>query len=466
LDIKLSIYFIDHLNRKEKIDNKIVDVEDGVLTIQEGRLYQTLSFTVNSLFISPSAIGDLEERIELKYKIDNNEETTLKFVIDNIEYLEDNNIKIFAKTRGIKYSFKYSGNINSTIPCSGLKDLISLLLINEPLNLDKLMDTPFLFDYEIKDKSIEEAIEDLSNTFGFNYYVHKGIIYFEDIKTIEKDEAPIKKFKGISDILNINTTTNKDEKKISVININTAQTEDIVATPKINLDIKNSPQCCSPDEVLIFTTDSGDVYKINPVNAQFIVYYTPTIKPPACNVPHHFGDRILIEKFKLKNDEFVELAGGIEEVLAIEGVNNYTYKTGFNVVAFDFTEDGELNITYRTKVLYGTIGHSRYPKSINFKIKHFDQILEYEHKIELNGYYPIPYNFTLNLMSDWGIDYADAINRTVYIDGIPHQSDIFGNLTFAINEYKTIKFEITGHEPLYLDWYVNVKKIYMHEEAT
>jgi len=48
-------------------------------------------------------------------------------------------------------------------------------------------------------------------------------------------------------------------------------------------------------------------YRINKVNAYFLLYYSPTTKEPICNIPHKAGERILIEKFNLKNDKFVTL---------------------------------------------------------------------------------------------------------------------------------------------------------------
>ena len=184
------------------------------------------------------------------------------------------------------------------------------------------------------------------------------------------------------------------------------------------------------------------------------------------------GERIVIENYKLENDNFVRLTGGIEEIIAVEGVENYSFEKGYNVLVFDYVEKGELKITYKTKVLYGTIEHSKYPKTINITIKHFNQIINYDHKIELNGYYPIPYNFTLNLVSDWGLDYAEAINKSVtiskksgdvFVEIDDFESNSFGELEFNIEEYNTYKFETENQEPLYLDWYVNNKKIYMDE---
>jgi len=472
MEVYLSVYFTDHLGQKKKIDDKIVSIQDGIFDINIHKIYNSLTFVVNDLYIDPAIIGDLVERIELRYKVDDEDEVTEKFVIDSIDYLKDNNIKVYCKSKTVKYAYKYSGDLSTIIQTSSVKDLISKLLPDVSVNYENLTDIPLLFDYEIKDKSIEEVIEDLSKITGFDYYFYRGVLYFEDKKRINKEDKAVRKFSELTDIIDFSTSTNKDEKKINKIYINKKDDKVFAAKPTIALEIKDSPQCCSPDEVLIYTDDEGNTYKINPQNAFFVVYFSPIIQIPKCNVLYEIGERILIEKFELNNDEYVELTGGIEEIIAIEGVKNYVFEKGYNLLVFDKVEKGELKITYKTKVLHGTIGHSKYPKNVNFLITHFNQKIDYTHKIELNGYYPVPYDFTLNLMKDWGIDYAEAIKKQVTIsrkDGEvfavmgTYESNAFGELEFSISEYNTYKFEMSGEEPLYLDWYVNKKQIYMDE---
>ena len=472
IEVKYSIYFTNHLNEVKKINiDNIVDIESSILEIENKKLYASFSFITNGVYYHPSVVGDLQERIEFKYQINNNEIKSIKFVIDSIEYLPNNNIRIFCKTKGIKYSEKYSGLLNTTIRANSLKELINALLKDIEINTDNLSDFTFHFDYSIEDKSIEDVINDLSKITDFDFYFKGGIVYFEDKKRIKKDDEAVYRFSEYEDILNFSTSTNKDDKKVNKIVFNT-DLEPIVATPSILLDIKDSPQCCSPDEVKIYTDDDGNTYKISPVNAFFIVYYSPLVKKPHINIPCKSGERIVVEKFELQNDEFVRLSGGIKELIAVEGVSNYVYKEGYNVLAFDFVEKGELKVTYKTDVLYGTIEHSKYPKIVNFKIKHFNQIIDYDHKIELNGYYPIPYKFILNLISDWGIDSSDAINRSVTISKKSGDvfviigeftSNSFGELEFEINEYGTYKFETDNYEALYLDWYINKKNLFMDE---
>jgi len=357
-EVKYSIYFTNHLGIKKKINiDNIVDIETSILEIENKKLYGTFTFITNGIYYKPEIIGDLKERIEFKYSINSGVTKSIKFVIDAIDYLPENNIKVYCKTKGIKYSYKYSGLYNGVIQAASIKELLDKL-IDLPKFHKNLTDIPFYFDYDAQSKSIEEIIEDISKITDFDYYFKEGIIYFEDKKRIKKDDVVVYKFTEYKDILSFTTSANKDEKKINRIIFNKTHEEPIIATPSILLDIKDSPQCCSPDEVKIYTDDEGNTYKINPVNASFIVYYSPLINKPEINIPAQIGERVVVEKFELKNDEFVRLSGGIKELIAVEGVDNFIYKEGYNVLAFDFIEKGELKVTYNPEMNTGYFEHN------------------------------------------------------------------------------------------------------------
>ena len=473
MNIKFSIYFTNHLDKKIKIDNKIVDADDdGVLEVEETKLFNTFTFTVNDVYFDSAIVSDLVERIEVKYQLDDEEIVSDFYVVDSIEYLLNNNIKVYCKSKTVEYSYKYSGNKNELIQASSLKVLLSKLLVNTTLNYTNLTDILFLFDYEIKDKSVEEVIEELHNITLFDYYYEKGILYFEDKRSIKEDDVSVQRFTSLKDILEFNTSTNKDDKKINKIFINTKNQETIFAEPIITLDLKDSPQPCSPDAVVMFE-DEEKTYKVSPVNAYYIVYYSPTTQLPNINMNCESGDRILIENYQLEKDYFVRLAGGIKELIAVEGVENYHYEPNYNFLTFDLVEAGELKITYKTTVLHGNIQHQKYPTEMNITIQHFDQLLEHTHKIAMNGYYPIPYDFTLNLVSDWGLDYYQAIEGEVKIskydaDNIPNFLEsktvsLFGELKFSITSYGTYRFDKDGAEPLFLEYYINKKRFSLHE---
>ena len=466
--INYSVYFTNHLQEVIKIDSNIV--ENSSIITQTNKLYSSFVFTTNGIYYKPDIVGDLQNRIKVRYKIDTENEVNLYFVIDYVEYLDDGNIRVYCKSDGIKYTSKYGSLLNGVISANSLSSLLSNIIPNADINIT---DCNLIFDYTVKNKSAEEVINDLHNIFYFDYYVANNTIYFRDKRTIQ-DETPIKTFNSIEDILTISTTTDTSNKNIGFVNINIKKIDDIYSTPKMNLQIKDTPQCCSPDNVEIYTATDGTVYRINPVNAYWILYYSPLTEIPNCNIAYQSGEREVIEHFELKDDDFVELVGGIDTIVAISGVTNPTYIQNYNVLAFDKVTEGSLDITYKTKVLHGTITHSSTPKEIRFSITHYNQQIDYIHKIQFDGYYPIPYNLKINLMKDWGLDYDNSINKTIAVgkfDGESfvsygnYTSDSFGNFTLPLNEYNHFLLSTDGAKDLHLDYFANDMKFFMSDKS-
>jgi len=402
---------------------------------------------------------------------------------------------VYAKSKTHKYTKEI---LNKTIQTTGINDLLMQLMPDITIDILNLEDIPLDMDYSINEKTVEEVIKEVSQIVDFDYYFYRGVLYFEDKKTIQ-DEKPLKKFNEIEDILEINSFVNNDTIKINKLYINEQEIQEIAAEPKMSLDIKDTPQPCSPDSVITFTDEDGNKYKVNSVNSSFILYYTPLTKIPTLNYPHSAGDRILIEEFILNNDDFVTLTGGIKEILAVDGVTNANGRYGFNILTFDKVESGVMKVTYKTEVLHGTIPHSKYPKKIPFIANHYDNEIKYMHNIEFNGYYPTPYKLTISLVKDWGIDYGDAIQRVVTTDtaitvdnyvtvvygmGIAGEvftyernrpittittnsitSDMFGELSFTVSSYGKYTFSTEGYDDLHLDYYINKMNFYMDEPS-
>jgi len=381
-------------------------------------------------------------------------------VISAIEYLADNNIKVYAKS----FTHKYTKEIlTQTVQAIGVKDLLNQLMPDVIIDYSKLLDIPFLFDYEIIEKTVDEVIVGLATITDFDYYFYRGILYFEDKKTIQNSSVEVASFNEVEHILEISSNINTDAIKINKLYINEVNVENIVSEPKMLLDIRDTPQPCSPDSVLVFTDEDENKYRINPVNASFILYYSPLNVVPELNYTHEHGDRILIEEFSLSDDSFVTLSGGIKETIAVSGVSNYDFTEGFNVLTFDKIAEATLKITYKTEVLHGVFPHSKTEKSIRVLATHYNQQIDYTHKIEFNGYYSIPHTLVFSLVKDWGIDYGDAINKSVTINGVPKMSNSFGELEVEITAYDKYTFETPNQENLYLDYYINKKEFYMDE---
>ena len=126
-------------------------------------------------------------------------------------------------------------------------------------------------------------------------------------------------------------------------------------------------------------------------------------------------------------------------------------------------------------MLYGTIPHSTTPKEVRFDITHYNQNINYPHKIELNGYYPSPYNLKVNLMKDWGLDYDKSINKTitlskddgtgVFVTVATYTSDSFGNFTLPISAYAHYKLSTADATDLHLNYFVNDMKFFMSDKS-
>jgi len=461
IKVLFSVYFTNHLNKEIKLDEYLVNLEDDILEIDNKKIYSTFTFVTNGIYYDPAIIGDNKERIKVRYKINDNDEVNLYFIIDNIEYLTNNNIKVYAKSKIYKYT---KTKLNTIIQADSIKNLIQKLLPDVTLNFDNFTDTPLIFDYTIEDKTIDEVINDLSKITDFDYYFYKGVLYFEDKKTIQKDDIPVAIFRDIEDIEEFNTTTNNDEPKINKLYINEKENDKILATPQIILDIKESPQCTSPDNIIVYTDSKGNKYKLKPINSLYYVYYSPLIGKPKTNMEVEFiENKVVIEEFELNNDNYVVLSGGIKEIIAVEGVSNYEYVKNYNVLTFDFVESGKLKISYYTDCYFGVIEHSKYPKNINMIFEFFNQKIDFIHKIEENGFYAIPNTITISLIKDWGISADEAIFKEVNSSFGVLQANAFGEIEINITRYGKYTFQTENYDNLYLDFYINSKKLYMDE---
>jgi hypothetical protein len=496
--MRFSIFFRDHFNKLSKIDDYIVDVEDGIFEISNHKLYSTLTFVTNGVFYRPDIVGDLVERIEVWHQTDD-KVIKEKFVIDGIEYLTQNNIKIYCKSPTIRYSYKYSGNQNQIVK-GYYKDIIKKLLRKSRVNLDNLTDFYFLFDFEIKNKSIEDSIEELANITKCDYYYHRGVIYFEDKKTIKEYDTPLQKFNDIEDIFEFSTTSNKDEKKINKLLINEKE-EHITTEPKISLSISKDPFVVSPPRVEKYKqnndennkTDDSDEnveeYAFVPIQNQLLFYLTPLGGVFKCNLETELmRNYTAIGKYELNNEDYLIVTAGIKKIVAIE-VNgeyltkrDYRFETNFNYIIFNKRYTGELKISYKTDIYRAIIPPTQIPKDYKIYATYYDQELNYTLKTEYNGYYPLPYIYKLNLIKEWNMPPDIASGRTIYLKGKiyernykgemeqniineSYKADPFGEVEIEFREYGN--YILTGgYEPVYISFYKNKFNITQDKEQS
>jgi hypothetical protein len=468
--MKFSIFFKNHFDEIIKLDDYIVDIEDGVFEISNRKLYSTLTFITNGIYYKPDIVGDLIERIEVWYQMNDDEEVIKeKFVIDAIEHLTQNNIKVYCKSLTIRYSYKYSGNQNKIIK-GYYRDIFKKLLNKSRVNTNNLTDFHFLFDFEIKNKSIEEAVEELANITKCDYYYYRGVIYFEDKKSIKKDDAPIQKFNDIEDIFEFSTTSNKDEKKINKLFINKKE-EYITTEPKISLSVSKDPFVVSPKEKYVYRTPDYH-YTFVPIQNQLLFYLTPLGGTFKCNLETEFIKNYnVIEKYELDNEDYLIVTAGIKKIIAVE-VNgeylkreDYKIETKFNYIVFNKKYTGELKIAYKTDIYRAIIPPTQTPKNYKIYATYYDQELNYTLKTEYNGYYPLPFEYELDLVKDWNIPPYDAINRKITINGEEYTSDPFGIVKINFDHYNCFECRTDNYENLYITLFKNKFDISSDKES-
>ena len=384
--IKFSVYFKNHLNKNIKIDDNIVNIEDGIFEISNQKIYNTLTFVTNGIYYSPDIIGDNLERIKIKYQIDDkiNEEF---FIIEEIEFLDDDNIKVYAKSITYKYTKQ---TLNKIIKANSIQELIFKLFRYEPLSEFEIPEVkincnfeniPLIFDYVIENKTPQEVITEITKITGLDYYFYKGELYFEDKKVINIDDEPIKEFNEIEDILDLSTSQTNNP--LNKVYINEIDEHRVIAKPELEMEIDT--QKVAPDKVI----NLGDRV-IAPQTANYKVYFSPITKTPTFNRSYKKVLKKITQTFEVPDTwYYLKLKGGIKEIIDIKGVKNYTYEKGFNIIVFE-REDDEITITYTTYVLVGRVPSYSSTRTIKFLISHFNRYIDYDHKIEVDPNYYSP----------------------------------------------------------------------------
>jgi len=471
-NIKFRVEFTDHTNKTINLNNYITEVENGSMIYELNKGYVNLDFVTNGVFYDPSIIGDDTERVKVKFKLNDNDIQEELFCIEAVEYLTENNIKVYCRSKSYKFE-KYT--LNNVISGKDLKEVITSLFSGLNVNFDNFTPLAFNGSLEVKNKSAFDLLNELQSFYKFEYYYRQGVLYIEDKKAIKKEDVALQRFSEIQDIESLSTSTDLFKKKIKRIDFNIESESIDKELPALKLDIRPDPQPTSPDSVLNYTDDNNNTYKMSPKKATFTIYFSPFIGSyPECNLTTQTKEKTIIEKYTLNNESFLRVTAHIKELLGVEGVENYTYDLNDNIIMFGEKISGEVKISYKTNVLIGVIENSKYPKNILVKASYLDREINYNHKIELNEYYPIPYNLILNTISDWGLNADESINKSITVSKFDSDtkaftemsnisSDEFGDFTIHIEAYNTYRFDMTNQEPLFLDYYVNKKEIYMNE---
>jgi len=511
MTINFGVYFTDHLGKTKKINDNIIDIADGLVDVEVNRLYAVASFITNGVYYDPTIIGDGVERVEIRWQIDDKEIKSHKFVIDGLDFLEDNNIRIYLKTKGILFSYKYSGLIDYTAGFLSLKEILSDILDGLELDFDNFTDRELPSYYKSERKSKEEIIEELSSIFGFEYYYNEGKIVFSDNEnlTIKFENIPSDKYINVYDyllktveygesagkfnedvILNFSTSIDTDI-KISKIILN--ETKDVILQNgsvdevlglnddpigNIIFEINPSPQPAAPSENLNYTNGSntytiakkGAVYKCFFAKKEALI--NARITADKIDAEYESKEDTLIEKWTLNKEKIIKLKSFVKNIIDIKFSPSFSgyYKTKDNTIALSEEYDGTVTISYNTEYLIGEIPPISEEMTIKFKIEALGEEKEYEHKIVLDGYYPLPYDLTISLCSDMGFGYSEALYKDVFIYKYntdtgyfnsnvyaSYQSNGVGEFVFHITEYGLYKIVCENHI-LYLAYFVNKKE--------
>lgn len=322
-----------------------------------------------------------------------------------------------------------------------------------------------------------ELIDSIKERYGFDYRFQEDKIIFAPVKAIEKEAETAAFFDEVSEIESIESSTELFKRRIKRIVVNKRMAEEgVTVSTSLKMKIEPSPQPCGPPEVLAYQ-DGDTTYKIGPRRARFVIYYWPTTMQPRCNFTVKSGVKRIVESHSLNNERFLLLSGNINDPLSvkIDGTDTPFGARGRLIEFFD-PVSADVKVSYKSEVLFGVIENSPLPKEIAMTITHYDRRIDYTHKIELNGYYPIPYDLTLNAVAAWGVSDDVCSNRIVdlyrFDQGIGDfvsvgsvRSDGFCDLTVPIDRYGTYKLIMGGREPLFLDWFVNRMETYLNEKA-
>lgn len=303
--------------------------------------------------------------------------------------------------------------------------------------------TDYPVSLSVENSTRYDALLQLAKITGAEVYEKQGELYIEDAKAID-DAEPILSFHERRDILGMSTSVVAP--KTSSVAINVAETDTtIYAKPSLSLAIDYDIHPVSPTTPIVYTKDT-QTYTISPLQGRAIIYYAPTNKDPIISggtFVKRQGYKV-VEKFTLDGDFSVSLAGGIIEVLGVEldgrTLADFVFVQHQNTIAWEQPKSGELKVGYKTDVFYALMPPSDKPKKIIIKAAHEGLSLSHLYIYDYNGFFPLPLERTISLITDFGLDSDDAVNALVVVkkNGVVIQSiasDAFGELDIIFTAY-------------------------------
>lgn len=467
------------IRKKVLFDSK--DVTNHITSLD---IYKEVGKLVSSLSLSAQNVK-APEVIEVYIKKEN-EEKSYTFYPTQIQK-EQNVHTIIAKSK-MSFFTEDLGQKEDIGIAGSAKEVLTAL--TEGLNTDFTNFT----DYNLLDGGYynttyrASAILDILSAVSADVYIKNNTLYFAEKIYIHEDTNILF---DESDFLSFKVSSTPSKAKSVTFN---QSVNKIYSTPTLSLNVTPSPQPLSPSHPLTIKDDSDKedikTYVIKPTPALARLFFSP-LNAYVSIAGATFKKRVnqkAIEGASMNGEYYLTVSGGIKSIKLIRlndrAISGYSFKSGYNVVYFNRPITGNLQIAYITDIyqkIFPTSQDSR--KKIQIDIKMLNQSLSYTHTYTASGYYPLPYYFEINFITDWGIDPNRAgrkgfsvykvLSKTKDKPGGNYvtRSDEFGDASITLTSYGIYKLKTSGYKPLYITFYINsfsisMTPIYPEEKTT
>lgn len=324
-------------------------------------------------------------------------------------------------------------------------------------------------DTEVLVQSFEIAsIDDIENklvSMGIKFYPKGDKVVFDSEFGVNK-EANLAFMEDNIISLNINQSKNEPIKEII---FNATSENDLFATPKITLVLDPSPQPITPLQDQVWTNEeNGDRYIISPITGIGKIF-TSLKGSLSANIELKFDDNyVAVEEFELEDDDFVELTGYIKALNAVTlngntinftfgGESGNFYKENF--LCFSGRKSGLLRVSYVTECYFFSTPPSEKESTKPILLNFYNAEIDYKHKYELNGYYPLGLEHKLSIIKDFNYDSDFIPNAKIRFNGVVLNVDSFGEVDLVFNDYgnyeATLLIDNIEQKTLYISYFAN-----------
>lgn len=321
----------------------------------------------------------------------------------------------------------------------------------------------------VKISEFSDIANKLEN-IGVKYWAQCGKSVFDSAWGRGESEGAIKEFSQ-SDFISFNVSKSEKE-RIGEVVFNQKNIKDLEIEPVITMLIDPSPQAVSPLVKTTYTNEeNGDIYIISPLRASGKVF-TNMVGALSSNIALSLKtDYLAVEEYELSGDESVSLAGYIKELMAveIEGVRvEFHAKNGdddegdfysYNTLCFSEAKYGRLKVSYKTDCYLFELPPLDKEASKRIKLGFYNAEIDYEHKYELNGFYPLNLEHKISVIKDFNIDSSRIGECGIMFGNQLYRVDEFGEFSVAFHDYGYYKLTLyingVPSDELYIRYFAN-----------